>query len=77
MAETVAIAWRQHVARLALCIAVALTSACTRVQYVSDYCLLAGPLRPNTAAWEAADRQFREQIVAANETGARLCGWKP
>lgn len=52
-------------------------TACTQTQYLSDFCLHADPLRPNSAAWEAADRVFREQIVKHNEKGMELCGWEP
>jgi hypothetical protein len=45
--------------------------------YLSDFCLQAKPLRPNAAAWAAADRSFKEEIVLHNETGAALCGWMP
>jgi len=56
---------------LALCL-----SACAAPS-ADTFCLLASPLRPNGAAWDAADRQFKQEIVLHNETGAALCGWKP
>ena len=62
----------------ALILAAALLLAgCPGPAYESDFCLLAAPLRPNTAAWLAADRVFKEQIVLHNETGVALCKWKP
>ena len=56
---------------------VLLVSACAENRYLSDFCLHAEPLLPNSAAWEAADRMFREQIVLHNEIGMELCGWRP
>lgn len=61
------------VAAMALC----LLPSCTQDRYLSDFCLHAEPLRPNSAAWEAADRIFKEQIVKLNEKGVELCGWEP
>ena len=57
--------------------AVFLLTACAQDRYLSDFCLHSSPARPNSAAWEAADRQFREWIVAHNEKGMELCGWRP
>ena len=54
-----------------------LLTACSGAAYESDFCLLAAPLRPNGAAWDAADQLFKQQVVVHNETGARLCGWQP
>lgn len=54
-----------------------LLAGCTAPTYAPDYCLLASPLRPNGAAWDAADQIFKQQVVTHNETGAKLCGWQP
>jgi len=54
-----------------------LLAGCGRSSPPGDYCLLAAPLRPNGAAWDAADLPFKQQIVLHNETGAALCGWRP
>jgi hypothetical protein len=54
-----------------------LLTACADTTYESDFCLLAAPLRPNGAAWDAADQVFKQQIVLHNETGMQLCGWHP
>jgi hypothetical protein len=52
-------------------------AGCGGASYVSDFCLQARPLRPNAAAWAAADRSFKEALVLHNETGTALCGWTP
>lgn len=68
----------QALTRTALLALLALLAGCGGgTTYVSDFCLQAKPLRPNAAAWTAADRSFEEQIVLHNETGATLCGWTP
>ena len=64
--------------RLALAAALlALVAGCGGTTYLSEFCLQAKPLRPNAAAWQAADRSFKEAIVLHNETGVALCNWTP
>lgn len=49
-------------------------SACASPQ--GSFCLVASPLRPSAVALAAmADREV-SAMLAHNELGARLCGWK-
>lgn len=58
--------------------AVLLLSACgERVVYVSDGCLWAEPIRPTKAEVAALTAETVRQILAHNEKGAAVCGWKP
>jgi len=69
------------VSRLKLLAALALVActamSCERVVYVSDGCLWAEPIRPTKAEVAALTAQTVRQILAHNEKGAAVCGWKP
>ena len=52
-------------------------TACARdAVYLSDFCLHADPIYPNGAAWDAADRETRQAIIAHNEKGVELGCWE-
>lgn len=52
---------------------VVLTSGC--VTGTADECAWARPILPSAA--DVLTRGTKEQIVAHNEAGAALCGWRP
>ena len=57
-----------------LLIAVSIAGCATDPRLKSD-CDWAQPIRPSRQ--DVLTRQTREQILAHNEVGARICGWKP
>ena len=57
-----------------LLIAVSTAGCATDPRLKSD-CDWAQPIRPSRH--DVLTRQTREQILAHNEVGARICGWKP
>ena len=57
-----------------LLIAVSTAGCATDPRLKSD-CDWAQPIRPS--GHDVLTRQTREQILAHNEVGARICGWKP
>lgn len=57
-----------------LLIAVSTAGCATDPRLKSD-CDWAQPIRPSRQ--DVLIRQTREQILAHNEVGARICGWKP
>lgn len=53
-----------------------LTAGCaTDLRPHRDDCDWAEPIRPSRE--DVLTRETKEQIVAHNEVGARICGWKP
>lgn len=57
--------------------ALALTGCGERIVYVSDGCLWAEPIRPTKAEVAALTAETVRRILAHNEKGAAVCGWKP
>lgn len=55
-------------------IAVSIAGCATDPIFRSD-CDWAEPIRPSRS--DVLTRQTKEQILAHNEAGARLCGWRP
>lgn len=49
-------------------------SACSTPQ--GSFCLVASPLRPSAAALAAMSEKEVAAMLAHNEKGALLCGWK-
>ncbi len=49
-------------------------SACSSPQ--GSFCLVASPLRPSAAALAAMSDREVTAMLAHNEKGAKLCGWK-
>ncbi len=58
-----------------LILSAGLTAGCATDPALRDGCDWAEPIRPSRA--DVLTRETKEQIVAHNEVGARLCGWKP
>ena len=60
----------------ALSLTVALTAGCaTDPRLMRDDCDWAEPIRPSRR--DVLTEDTRAQIVAHNEIGERLCGWRP
>ena len=51
------------------------TAGCATEQVARNDCDWAQPIRPSRK--EVLTRQTKQQIVAHNEVGARICGWRP
>lgn len=51
------------------------TAGCATDPLLKSDCDWAQPIRPSRQ--DVLTRQTREQILAHNEVGARICGWKP
>ena len=49
-------------------------SACASPQ--GSFCLVASPLRPSAATLAAMSNQEVSAMLAHNEKGSKLCGWK-
>lgn len=61
---------------LALTLIVALTAGCaTDPRWMRDDCDWAEPIRPSRS--DVLTDDTLAQIVAHNEIGERLCGWRP
>lgn len=58
------------IALVSLCI----LPACSSPQ--GPFCLMASPLRPSSTALVAMTDQEVAAMLAHNEKGAKLCGWK-
>ncbi|SDB57471.1 hypothetical protein SAMN02982931_04565 [Bauldia litoralis] len=50
-------------------------AGCTTDPIFRNDCDWVQPIRPSPS--DALTRQTKEQILAHNEAGARLCGWRP
>lgn len=60
----------------ALSLTAALTAGCATIpRHLQNDCDWAEPIRPSRA--DVLTDGTLEQIVAHNETGQELCGWKP
>jgi hypothetical protein len=60
----------------ALTLAIGLTAGCgTEPRFLRDDCDWAEPIRPSRA--DVLTDETLAQIVAHNEIGERLCGWRP
>lgn len=66
------------VALRAFCIgAVLVLAACQTVPSGNTFCDIAKPIRPTASQVDAmTDAQVRE-LLAHNQKGAKLCGWRP
>lgn len=51
------------------------TAGCATSPALRDDCDWAEPIRPSRA--DVLTRQTKEQIAAHNESGVKICGWKP
>lgn len=45
--------------------------------YRSNFCALESPIYLTLDDLQTWDRKRKEQVLIHNETGERLCGWKP
>lgn len=54
-------------------IAALILAGCTTTG--GDFCLLASPIRPSAS--DVLTEGTARQILTFNETGARVCAWKP
>ena len=60
----------------AILLSIAVSAAgCATDPRLSKDCDWARPIQPSRA--DLLTRQTKQQILAHNETGARLCGWRP
>ncbi len=51
-------------------------SSCASGKAANEFCLIASPIRPGAADAAAISDDLVRQILAHDETGARLCGWR-
>ena len=66
----------KYTTRIALILAIGLTAGCaTEPRFLRDDCDWAEPIRPSRA--DVLTDETLAQIVAHNEIGERLCGWRP
>lgn len=59
--------------------AIALAAAlagCATTQPTGSLCTI-GPFRPDTGASERWTDDEMDQLIVLNESGEKLCGWKP
>jgi hypothetical protein len=65
----------KYVKRIALILTAVLTAGCgTESRFLRDDCDWAEPIRPSRA--DVLTDETLAQIVAHNEIGERLCGWR-
>jgi hypothetical protein len=60
---------------LALSLA-AMLAGCTTTQPTGSLCTV-GPFRPDAGAGERWTDGEKDQLIVLNESGEKLCGWKP
>jgi len=66
----------KYVTRIALILTAVLTAGCAiEPRWVHDDCDWAEPIRPSRG--DVLTDRTLAQIVAHNEIGERLCGWRP
>ena len=66
----------KHATLIALTLTIALTAGCaTDPRRIRDDCDWAEPIRPSRG--DVLTDATLAQIVAHNEIGERLCGWRP
>lgn len=62
--------------RLILAIALAAVLAGCSTARTGSLCTL-GPLRPDAGASERWTDNEKDQLIVLNESGEKLCGWRP
>lgn len=60
---------------LMIIVSVVLTG-CTTTKPTGSLCTV-GPFRPDTGASERWTEGEMDQLIVLNESGEKLCGWKP
>ena len=54
----------------------AMLAGCTTTQPTGSLCTV-GPFRPDDGAGERWTDGEKDQLIVLNESGEKLCGWKP